>query len=66
MADSPVEPSYTCVGAPIGPIGFPSRGTPSVRAPLEPPQGHDSDASRQRLDHSLRFPINRFQDHHSL
>ncbi|XP_010415467.1 PREDICTED: zinc finger protein JAGGED-like [Camelina sativa] len=67
MADSPVEPScYTCVGAPVGPTGFPSRDSASVRAPLEPPQGRDSDASRQRLDQSLRFPINRFQDHHLL
>jgi len=66
MADSPVEPGYTCVGAPIGPTGFPIRGPSIVRAPLEPPQGRDGDASRQRLDHSLRFPINRFQDHHSL
>ncbi|EOA34360.1 hypothetical protein CARUB_v10021883mg [Capsella rubella] len=66
MADSPVEPSYTCVGAPVGPTGFPNRESASVRSPLEPPLGHDGDASRQRLDHSLRFRINRFQDHHSL
>lgn len=68
MPDGPVESSYTCVGAPIGQTGFPSRGSgSSIRAPpLEPPQGRDGDASRQCLDHSLKLPINRFQDHHSL
>ncbi|VVA94288.1 unnamed protein product [Arabis nemorensis] len=66
MADGPVDSSYACVGAPLGQTGFPSRGSGSFRAPLEPPQGHDGDASRQRLDHSLKLPINRFQDHHSL
>ncbi|KAL1223294.1 Zinc finger protein JAGGED [Cardamine amara subsp. amara] len=62
MPDGPVEASYTCVGAPIGQTGFPSRGSATVRAPLESPQGRDGDTSRQ----SLRFPINGFQDHHSL
>ncbi|ESQ28421.1 hypothetical protein EUTSA_v10019033mg [Eutrema salsugineum] len=70
MADGPVESSYTCVGAPIDQTGFPSRGSASsIRAapPLEPPHGRrDGDGSRQPLDHSLRVPINRFQDHHSL
>ncbi|CAA7058150.1 unnamed protein product [Microthlaspi erraticum] len=67
MADSPVEPNYTCVGAPVGQTGFPSRGSGSVLAPpLEPPQVRDGDGPRPRLDHSLRLPFNRFQDHHSL
>ncbi|KAG2281205.1 hypothetical protein Bca52824_052425 [Brassica carinata] len=63
MSDGPLESSYTCVGAPIGQTGYPSRGSLNIRAPpLEPPLTRDGDASRQRLDHSLR----RFQDHHSL
>lgn len=67
MAGGPVESSYTCVGEPIDQTGFPNRGSAIVRAPpLEPPQVRDGDVSRQRLDHSLRLPINRFQDHHSL
>ncbi|CAF2063151.1 unnamed protein product [Brassica oleracea var. botrytis] len=67
MAGGPVESSYTCVGEPIDQTGFPNRGSAKVRAPpLEPPQVRDGDASRQRLDPSLRLPINRFQDHHSL
>ncbi|KAF8052615.1 hypothetical protein N665_1533s0001 [Sinapis alba] len=63
----PVESSYTCVGEPVDQTGFPNRGSAIVRAappPLEPPQVRDGEASRQRLDHSLRLPINRFQDHH--
>ncbi|KAJ4909747.1 Zinc finger protein JAGGED [Raphanus sativus] len=67
MAEGPVESSYTCVGAPIGQTGYPSRGSHNIRAPpLEPPQSRDGEASRQRLDHTLRLPINRFQDHHPL
>ena len=67
MAGGPVESSYTCVGEPIDQTGFSNRGSAIVRAlPLEPPQVRDGDASRQRLDHSLRLPMNRFQDHHSL
>ncbi|CAN6802655.1 unnamed protein product, partial [Brassica oleracea] len=63
MSDGPLESSYTCVGAPIGQTGYPSRGSLNIRAPpLEPPLTRDGDASRQGLDHSLR----RFQDHHSL
>lgn len=67
MADGPVEPNYTCVGAPTGQTGFPSRASGSVLAPpLEPPQVRDGDGTRQRLDHSLLLPMNRFHEHHSL
>ncbi|CAN8243921.1 unnamed protein product [Cochlearia groenlandica] len=69
MADGPNlnSSSYTCVGAPIGQAGFPSRGTGGLRGPPppEPPHGRDGEASRQLLDHSIRLPINRFQDHNS-